>query len=112
MKPQDVVTNAISRGMEVLPPERRPGREPVTRDGGRPEERRSEPSRVEERLQRASDAFDRRLSFSIHEGSERIWVRVIDRDTNEVVKEIPPEELLDVIASIRSMVGLLLDEKV
>jgi len=37
---------------------------------------------------------------------------VIDNKTQEVVKELPPTEILEVVARIRQMVGLLLDKKV
>jgi flagellar protein FlaG len=36
---------------------------------------------------------------------------VINRQTHEVIKEIPPEQLLDMIARIWEMIGLLVDEK-
>lgn len=38
-------------------------------------------------------------------------LEVIDLETNEVIKEIPPKKLLDLAAGIREMIGLLLDEK-
>ena len=39
-------------------------------------------------------------------------VFVIDGLSQEVIKEIPPEEFLNIVAHIREMVGLLLDERV
>lgn len=53
-----------------------------------------------------------RLSFQIHEGTGRMMVRVIHEDTGEVVKEIPPHEILDTVARIMKFVGLLLDRRV
>jgi flagellar protein FlaG len=38
-------------------------------------------------------------------------VQVIDRETEEVVREIPPESLLDFNASILRQAGLLVNEK-
>lgn len=57
-------------------------------------------------------AFSERISFVLHRESGRMQVRVIDNATQEVVKEIPPTAVLEVIARIREIVGLLLDEKV
>lgn len=51
------------------------------------------------------------LQFSIHEKSGRMLVRVVDSRTDEVLKEFPPEELLDTIGAIREYVGALLDRK-
>lgn len=63
-------------------------------------------------LNKATDFVDKRLRFSIHEESERMQVFVIDNKTQEVIKEIPPEEFLNIVARIQEMVGLLLDERV
>lgn len=63
-------------------------------------------------LEETVQAFNLRLSFILHEDSGRMQVRVIDNITSEVVKEIPPTEILEVAARIRKMVGVLLDEKV
>ncbi|RAK08593.1 flagellar protein FlaG [Halanaerobium saccharolyticum] len=52
------------------------------------------------------------LSFEVHDETDRMMVKVIDRRTKEVIKELPPEEMLDLSARIHEMVGLLIDEKV
>jgi flagellar protein FlaG len=52
------------------------------------------------------------LSFQIHEDTEELMVQVIDVNTDEVIKELPPEEMLDLKARIHEMVGILIDEKV
>ncbi len=53
----------------------------------------------------------RQLKFRVHEGTGRIWVQVIDTRTQEVVKEIPPERYLDLVARIWELVGILVDER-
>jgi len=53
----------------------------------------------------------RRFEFSIHEGTKEIMVKVIDSETNEVIREIPPEKILDMIAKIWEMAGLFVDER-
>ncbi|EGO62298.1 flagellar protein FlaG [Acetonema longum] len=52
------------------------------------------------------------IKFELHEGSGRWIVQVVDTKENKVLKEYPPQKLLDTIAAIREYVGLLLDEKV
>lgn len=52
-----------------------------------------------------------RLKFNVHEDTDRVYVQVIDRETEEVVREIPPESLLDLNASILRQAGLLVNEK-
>ena len=56
------------------------------------------------------------LEFQLHEDSARFQVRVIDNQTKETIKEIPPEYMLDLSARLREMInqalGLLVDELV
>lgn len=49
--------------------------------------------------------------FKFHEKTNRISITVRDSDTNEVIKEIPPEKTLDMIAKTLELAGLLVDEK-
>lgn len=65
-----------------------------------------------EELNDTIEALHKDLRFQIHEGSERMMVEVINLDNNEIIKEIPPKEVLDMIGRIREMVGLLIDEKI
>lgn len=58
------------------------------------------------------ETLDEKLSFELHDETERIMTRIIDIKTNEVIKEMPPEDILDLAAKIHEMVGLILDEKV
>jgi len=37
-------------------------------------------------------------------------VKVVDDETKEVIKEIPPEKLLDLVATIWQIVGLFVDK--
>ena len=49
--------------------------------------------------------------FGIHEKTNRITVKIIDKKTKEVVKELPPEKTLDMIAKMWEYAGLIVDEK-
>lgn len=49
--------------------------------------------------------------FGYHEATHRITIKIIDRDTDEVIKEIPPEKMLDMIAKTWELAGLLVDER-
>lgn len=50
--------------------------------------------------------------FMYHEGLERYYVTVVNRDTDEVVKEIPPKKLLDAFYEMQKMLGNIVDEKI
>lgn len=49
--------------------------------------------------------------FGVHEKTNRIMIKILDKDTKEVIKEFPPEKTLDMIASIWEMAGILVDER-
>lgn len=49
--------------------------------------------------------------FKYHEATRRICITVKDSDTDEVIKEIPPEKTLDMIAKTLELAGILVDEK-
>ncbi len=66
-------------------------------------------------LNRALEIFNKRLRFEIHEGTERIMVKILekkDNNTHEMIKEIPPERVLDMLARLEEMIGLLIDERI
>lgn len=49
--------------------------------------------------------------FKYHEDTKRISITVRDSDTDKVIKEIPPEKTLDMIAKTLELAGILVDEK-
>ena len=56
-------------------------------------------------------AYNSEAIFGIHEETNRITIKIVDRSTKEVIKELPPEKTLDLIAKVWEMAGLLVDEK-
>ena len=49
--------------------------------------------------------------FGIHEATNRVTIKIIDKDTKKVIKELPPEKTLDMIAKVWELAGILVDEK-
>ena len=49
--------------------------------------------------------------FSYHEETKRISIKVLDQESGEVIREIPPEKTLDMIAITLELAGILVDEK-
>lgn len=49
--------------------------------------------------------------FGIHEGTNRVMIKIINKDTRETIKELPPEKTLDMIAKAWELAGLLVDER-
>jgi flagellar protein FlaG len=51
------------------------------------------------------------LSFEIHEKTGRVMVKVVERNTKEVIREIPPEDMLRLQEKLQEFRGVLFDVK-
>lgn len=52
------------------------------------------------------------LEISIHEKTHDIMVKVLNKDTGELIREIPPEKTIDLVAKMMEIAGILVDERV
>ena len=50
------------------------------------------------------------LQFQYHKEVNMMSVRMLDKKTHEVIKEVPPEEMLDQMAKAREWLGAFLDK--
>ena len=69
-----------------------------------------------EQIRKAVEQFNKKannseVQFGIHEGTHRVTIKIIDKDTKETIKELPPEKTLDMIAKAWELAGILVDEK-
>jgi len=69
-----------------------------------------------EQIKRAVEQLNKKMShssavFGIHEETNRVTIKIIDKETREVIKELPPEKTLDMIAKVWEMAGILVDER-
>jgi len=60
---------------------------------------------------KALEGTNRRFEYSVHEQTKTLMIKVINSDTDEVIREIPPEKILDLIAKLWELAGLIVDEK-
>ncbi len=51
------------------------------------------------------------LKFQFHDELQKYYVAIVDDQTNEILKEIPPKKLLDMYAAMEDYLGLLVDKK-
>ena len=56
-----------------------------------------------------SSFFNRRLKFSVDQNLNQVIVKVIDKKTDKVIKEIPPEQLKRLYAKMKEAMGLIID---
>ncbi len=69
-----------------------------------------------EQLRKAVEDINKKANYSdvqfgIHEGTNRVTIKIVDRETKKVIKELPPEKTLDMIAKAWELAGILVDEK-
>ena len=69
-----------------------------------------------ESIRRAVENINKNLTnseavFGIHEKTNRVTIKIVDKETKEVIKELPPEKTLDMISKVWEIAGLLVDEK-
>jgi flagellar protein FlaG len=69
-------------------------------------------SEVVAELEQVSSAFNKRLQFVVDHRSKEITVKVIDKETDKVIKELPPEELKRLHSALKETIGFLFDEMV
>ena len=62
-------------------------------------------------VQNISLALNRRLQFVVDSESKEILIKVIDRETDKVIKVLPPEELQRLHSRIRETLGFMFDER-
>ncbi|MED1952368.1 flagellar protein FlaG [Brevibacillus centrosporus] len=51
------------------------------------------------------------VKFTLHDKLNEYYVQVINDQTNEVIREIPSKKMMDMVAKMHEMVGLLVDER-
>ena len=69
-----------------------------------------------EQIKKAIEQLNKNMShseavFGIHEATNRVTIKIIDKESKEVIKELPPEKTLDMIAKAWELAGLLVDER-
>lgn len=83
-----------------------------TNNQGTPEQQ----TPTNEQIRKAVEQLNKNMShseaiFGIHEATNRVTIKIVDKDTKEVIKELPPEKTLDMIAKAWELAGILVDEK-
>ena len=73
---------------------------------------REEVEKAADKLNRLMGIIDKRLEFRVREKSKRIVVKIVDQDTEDVLDEIPPIRLMDILSSFSQIAGLLIDKSV
>lgn len=82
-------------------------------------ESNAEPSNQEAQnaqIKKAVDEINKKANnseaiFGVHDKTNRVTIKIVDKKTKEIIKEFPPDKTLDMIAKVWEMAGLMVDEK-
>ncbi|URJ43474.1 flagellar protein FlaG [Paenibacillus polymyxa] len=66
-------------------------------------------------LQKAIDAIQgpqKTFEISVHEKTHAIMIKVMNKETGDLIREVPPEKILDIAARMMEIAGIIIDKKV
>lgn len=86
------------------------------KDGKRDDSQAKQTISENSQIRKAVDEINKKAHnseavFGIHDATNRVTIKIVDKDTKKVLKEYPPEKTLDMIAKVWEMAGLLVDQK-
>jgi flagellar protein FlaG len=68
--------------------------------------------KVAQQLQDFVGDMNRGLQFSVDKNSGRDVIKVVDKESGDLIKQYPSEEVLSLVAKLSEAAGALIDEKV
>lgn len=107
---EDGMVSEISKDTRII----QQAKVPVDEDGSN-ERNQKQPS--DETVKQTISDINKRLTnnaeciFGVHDKTNRVMIQIVDKDTKEVIKEVPPEKTLDMIAKAWELAGILVDER-
>ena len=67
--------------------------------------------KVVDKINKSRSGTQSEAIFGIHEETNRVTIKIVDKNSKKVIKEFPPEKTLDMIAKVWEMAGIMVDEK-
>ncbi|MEK3790872.1 flagellar protein FlaG [Paenibacillus sp. FSL R7-0204] len=65
-----------------------------------------------DRALKALEGPEKSFEVSVHKETKAIMVKVLNKETGELIREIPAEKTLDMVANMMHIAGILVDERV
>ncbi|MBB1276734.1 flagellar protein FlaG [Pseudoalteromonas sp. SR43-3] len=73
---------------------------------------REQLEKMAQQLQDFMGEMNRSLQFKVDEDSGRDVIKVLDKDSGEVIKQYPSEEVLSLVSKLSESAGILIDQTV
>ncbi|WP_342415757.1 flagellar protein FlaG [Paenibacillus sp. FSL R10-2782] len=100
--PSDAETNSVQDAVQT-----------ANRSGAAQKQQTHEEAVLE--LQKAIDAIQgpqKTFEISVHEKTHAIMIKVMNKETGDLIREVPPEKILDIAARMMEIAGIIIDKKV
>lgn len=65
-----------------------------------------------ELINKTMENYNTELQFALHKGSGEYAVKIVNTKDNSIVREIPPERVLDMVAYFKKVLGIIVDEMI
>lgn len=65
-----------------------------------------------QQINKTMEMYNTELRFSLHKESGEYYVRVINPKDDSVIREIPPKRILDIVAHVKEMLGIIIDKHI
>ncbi|MFB4331574.1 flagellar protein FlaG [Paenibacillus sp. CR_12] len=81
---------------------------------------RTEPLSVSEKavldainkVNRTLEGTPQRYEFKLHESTGNLIIKIYNKETNEIIRELPPEKMIELVEKLQQIVvGAIIDEK-
>ena len=91
---------AVEQNQAAMPAQNTQGRVEQLKQQAKPENAVKEAKRLSEELQRRVGGVDSQLQFSVDESTGESVIKVMDKATNEMIRQIPSEEMLQIAKAL------------
>lgn len=116
VKQEPVISSAVPKTEKKAAPRTAVSDSPVISEEEKQNPVDSNEMKKKSGMKRAVEEINRKAKnseviFGIHDATNRVTIKVVDKGTKEVIREFPPEETLDMIAKVWELAGIMIDER-
>ncbi|WP_186429875.1 flagellar protein FlaG [Clostridium sp. BSD9I1] len=71
----------------------------------------SDVEKAAEKLNKLFEDKNTHIEYELYGKSKSMTIKIVDNSTKEVIKELPPKKLIDMVDKLCELAGLVMDEK-
>lgn len=109
----DAEKTSVGQAVEIKKAEETAGQNQDGSNGEQSKQQQMDENDIRQKLKDINKKINSNTvaEFGMHEGTNRITIKLKNKDTDEVIKEFPAEKTLDLIQKAWELAGILVDEK-